>query len=106
MNIDEYNAENVVVIGEVATPGRYPILTAHKLKDILAMSGGLTAIAGNEIVLHRANQPTGVFAAIHDNGGLSDPIAMDVDINFAIEFWSRRLELSTCWELSTGPAVT
>ncbi|MDR3773943.1 MAG: SLBB domain-containing protein [Terracidiphilus sp.] len=81
VNIDEYNAENVVVIGEVATPGRYPILTAHKLKDILAMSGGLTAIAGNEIVLHRANQPTGVTEAIHDNGGLSDPIAMDVDIN-------------------------
>lgn len=81
VNIDEYNADNVVLIGEVVAPGRYPVLTAHKLKDILAMSGGLTALAGNEIVLHRASQPAGVTETIHDRGGLSDPIAMDVDIN-------------------------
>lgn len=81
VNIDEYNAENVVVIGEVATPGRYPILTARKLKDILAMSGGLTPLAGNEIILHRFNQPDEVTETIHDRGGVNDQAAMNVDIN-------------------------
>ncbi len=81
VNIDEYNAENVVVIGEVATPGRYPILTARKLKEILAMSGGLTPLAGSEIILHRFNQPSEATETIHDQGGLNDQTAMNVDIN-------------------------
>jgi polysaccharide export outer membrane protein len=81
VNIDEYNAENVVVLGEVATPGRMPILTTRKLKDIIAMAGGLTPLAGNEIILHRANQPSDVTQTIHDKGGLNDQTAMNVDIN-------------------------
>jgi len=81
VNIDEYNAENVVVLGEVAAPGRYPILTTRKLKDILALSGGMTALAGNEIILHRANQPDGTTETIHARGGMNDQTAMSVDIN-------------------------
>jgi polysaccharide export outer membrane protein len=81
VNIDEYNAQNVVVLGEVATPGRYPILGSRKLKDLIAMSGGLTPLAGNEIVVHRASQPSDVTETIHDHGGLKDERAMDVDIN-------------------------
>jgi len=42
VNIDEYNAENVVVLGEVATPGRMPILATRKLKDVIAMAGEST----------------------------------------------------------------
>jgi len=81
VNIDEYNAENVVVLGEVVSPGRYPILTARKLKDVIAMSGGMTPLAGNEIIVHRADQPAGVTDAIHPRGGVNDQTAMNVDIN-------------------------
>ncbi len=81
VNIDEYNAQNVVVLGEVATPGRYPILTARKLKEVLAMSGGMTALAGNEIILHRFSQPEGVSETIRTRGGLNDQNAMNIDIN-------------------------
>lgn len=81
VNIDEYNAENVVVLGEVVTPGRYPILTSRKLKDVIAMSGGLTAMAGDEIILHRSGPGDGVTETIHDRGGLNDQSAMNVDIN-------------------------
>jgi polysaccharide export outer membrane protein len=81
VNIDEYNAENVVVLGEVSVPGRYPILTRRKLKDILALAGGLSTLAGNEIIVHRANQPEGTTETIHTRGGLSDQSAMNVDID-------------------------
>jgi len=81
VNIDEYNAENVVVLGEVANPGRFPILTTRKLREIIAMAGGLTSLAGNELILHRANQPSDVTETIRVKGGLSDQGAMNVDID-------------------------
>jgi polysaccharide export outer membrane protein len=81
VNIDEYNSGNVIVLGEVATPGRVPILTARTLKEILALAGGLTPIAGNEIVVHRVSQPSEVTETIHDHGGINDQAAMDVNIN-------------------------
>lgn len=81
VNIDEYNAQNVVVLGEVAVPGRFSVLSARKLKEVLAMSGGMTALAGNEIVLHRFNQPDEVSETIRTKGGLNDQNAMNIDIN-------------------------
>ncbi len=81
VNIDEYNARNVVVLGEVAAPGRFPILGSRKLKEIIAMAGGLTQFAGNEIILHRADQPSDATEILHDRGGLNDQTAMTVDIN-------------------------
>ena len=81
VNIDEYNSGNVIVLGEVATPGRVPILTGRTLKEILALAGGLTPIAGNEIVVHRVSQPSEVTETIHDHGGINDQAAMDVNIN-------------------------
>jgi polysaccharide export outer membrane protein len=75
VNIDEYNAQNIVVLGEVNAPGRYPALTQRKLKDVLAMSGGQTALAGNEIVIHRSDQPAEVTETIHfDRGGKNQEI--------------------------------
>jgi polysaccharide export outer membrane protein len=81
VNIAEYNAGNVIVLGEVASPGRVSILTGRTLKEILALAGGLTPLAGNEIVVHRANQPSDVTETIHDHGGINDQAAMDVSIN-------------------------
>jgi polysaccharide biosynthesis/export protein len=49
----EYTAPEVTIIGEVATPGRFPLLVPHKLVDVLALAGGTTVTAGNEIQITR-----------------------------------------------------
>jgi len=51
----EYTAPEVTVIGEVASPGRYPLLVPRKLVDILALAGGTTVTAGNEVLITRGN---------------------------------------------------
>jgi len=49
LSIIEYSAPEVTITGEVASPGRYPLLVARKLVDVLALAGGTTVLAGNEI---------------------------------------------------------
>jgi polysaccharide export outer membrane protein len=45
----EYAAPTVTIIGEVASPGKYPLLAPQKLVDVLALAGGPTIIAGNQV---------------------------------------------------------
>jgi polysaccharide biosynthesis/export protein len=67
----EYTAPEVTIIGEVGSPGRYPLLAPHKLVDVLTFAGGPTTMAGNEIqIMHGSlgSKP----ALIHYSKG-SDP---------------------------------
>jgi len=45
----EYIAPEVTIIGEVASPGKFPVLAPRKLVDVLALAGGITLTAGNEV---------------------------------------------------------
>jgi polysaccharide export outer membrane protein len=54
----EYTAPEVTIIGEVGSPGKYPLLVPHKLVDVLAVAGGPTAMAGNEIQITRGSADT------------------------------------------------
>lgn len=81
VNIDEYSAQNIVVMGEVAAPGRFPVLTPRKLQDVLAMSGGQTSLAGNEIIIHRSNQPPQVTEVIHYGRDVNSQASLNVAIN-------------------------
>lgn len=47
----EYVAPQVTILGEVTAPGRYPLLAPTRLNDVLALAGGPTATAGNQIVI-------------------------------------------------------
>jgi polysaccharide export outer membrane protein len=49
----EYAAPEVTIIGEVANPGKHPLLAPHKLVDVLALAGGTTITAGNEVLITR-----------------------------------------------------
>src|SRR5580698_3263030 len=50
----EYTAPEVTIVGEVATPGKYPLLAPRTLVDVLALAGGTTMAAGNEIQITRS----------------------------------------------------
>ncbi|MGA3127470.1 MAG: polysaccharide biosynthesis/export family protein [Candidatus Korobacteraceae bacterium] len=53
VTIVEYTAPMVTILGEVASPGQYPLLAERKFVDVIALAGGLTPTAGNAIEIHR-----------------------------------------------------
>jgi polysaccharide export outer membrane protein len=55
LSIQEYIAPQVTIIGEVASPGNYPLLVPHSLVDVLALAGGTTITAGNEVLITHGN---------------------------------------------------
>jgi polysaccharide export outer membrane protein len=55
LSILEYSAPEVTITGEVANPGKYPLLVPRKLVDVLALAGGTTLLAGNEVQIARGN---------------------------------------------------
>jgi polysaccharide biosynthesis/export protein len=79
--LDEYTAENIVVTGEVTSPGRFPALAPRKLVDVLAMAGGETALAGNQIVIHRLSQPSETVESVHYGPETNNPDVLSVAIN-------------------------
>jgi polysaccharide biosynthesis/export protein len=52
----EYTETEVTIIGEVASPGKHPLLSPHKLVDVLALAGGTTPAAGNQVLITRGNE--------------------------------------------------
>lgn len=55
LNVVQYAAGTVAVMGEVQSPGRFELLAPESLSDVLALAGGETAIAGSDIeIQHRA----------------------------------------------------
>jgi polysaccharide export outer membrane protein len=53
INVDvaQYAVNDVSVLGEVVSPGRFQLLAPHSLAEVLAMVGGETQIAGDSITL-------------------------------------------------------
>lgn len=49
MNVLQYVNSNVMVLGEVQTPGRFPMLAPHSLVNVMSMAGGETNLAGDTI---------------------------------------------------------
>lgn len=49
LNVLQYPNSDVMVVGEVQTPGRYPMLAPHSLLDVIGMAGGETNLAGDTI---------------------------------------------------------
>lgn len=64
LNVLQYAAQNVSVLGEVHSPGRIPLLAQAPLDDVLALAGGETMAAGKDIEIQRAG-PTGELVVQH-----------------------------------------
>lgn len=57
IRVEEYATQNVSVMGQVLKPGPYEIDTRRKVIDVLALAGGLTAIADRHITIERYGDP-------------------------------------------------
>jgi polysaccharide export outer membrane protein len=58
LTVIQYAALEVTIIGEVAAPGRYPLLAPESLTDVIALAGGLTVASGNEIQITHSGKDT------------------------------------------------
>ena len=52
--IEQYRSQRIYVIGEVRTPGAYPLAGDMTLFEALARAGSMTMAAGDELVIIRA----------------------------------------------------
>jgi polysaccharide biosynthesis/export protein len=55
LTVLEYTVPEVTIMGEVASPGRYPLLVSRSLVDVLALAGGPTLTAGNQVQITRGS---------------------------------------------------
>ena len=55
--IGEFATTGVTLLGEVKSPGNFPLLGSHTLPDVIAAAGGLSAVAGDEITIVHFRDP-------------------------------------------------
>jgi len=65
LNMLEYTVPQVTILGEVVSPGKYPLLTGHSLEDVLALAGGPNSLAGNEVEITRASARNVAPTTVH-----------------------------------------
>jgi polysaccharide export outer membrane protein len=80
LTVLEYTAPEVTIIGEVTSPGKYPLLVPHKLVDVLALAGGPTLLAGNEVQITPGSQG-GKPVLVHYSKGSDPQTVADVLVN-------------------------
>lgn len=69
VDVEQHATQNVSVMGEVQTPGVYPIVTGLPVLKILSMANGLTATADRNIVIERhSNRNERVKYFLSNNG--------------------------------------
>ena len=55
--ISEYASQGVSVLGEVAKPGVYPVMTSRRLLDLISQAGGFTPTAGKAVTITHRGTP-------------------------------------------------
>ena len=83
VNVAQFKSQSVAVLGQVRNPGKYVIVGASNVLDIIAEAGGLTAEAGDKILLVKRSA-----------GEREKSLAIDMR-NFNIGDFSRNHEVST-----------
>jgi polysaccharide biosynthesis/export protein len=53
----EFSTQGVTILGEVKSPGTYPLLGAHGLLDLISAAGGETPSAGKDVAVTHRNDP-------------------------------------------------
>src|SRR5258708_1966472 len=53
VRVQEYSTQDVSVLGQVRTPGAYPLTTPQPVLRVLSLAGGVTEIADREVTVKR-----------------------------------------------------
>lgn len=72
VSIEQYRSQKIHIVGEVRTPGRYPVSGDLRLVEALALAGSTTPMSSGEVViLHESNESVRVDLRELENGDLS-----------------------------------
>lgn len=75
----EYATQGVTVLGEVKSPGVYPLLGSHGLLDLISAAGGVTSAAGKDVtVIHRDDPAHPVVVRLESKAGSSAAFSVDI----------------------------
>jgi polysaccharide biosynthesis/export protein len=76
LTVLEYASPEVTIVGEVNSPGRYPLLIPRALVDVLALAGGATLTASNEVEITRGNAERAPTSIMVHYSRATDPDAV------------------------------
>lgn len=76
--VEAYRSKRVFVVGEVRSPGTYPLTAGMMLIEALATSGSTTAAASNEVLIVRAHDDTADGPTLP--GQREDATVLSVDV--------------------------
>jgi polysaccharide biosynthesis/export protein len=57
VRVQEYSTQDVSVLGQVRTPGAYPLTTPQPVLRVLSLAGGVTDMADREVTVKRHGSP-------------------------------------------------
>lgn len=76
----EYATQGVTVLGEVKSPGVYPLLGSHGVLDLISAAGGVTANAGEFVTIsHRSDMSHPVVVSMNGKPGNSVMPNMEIE---------------------------
>ncbi len=81
INIEQYAGQNISVLGEVHNPGHLELLAPRNLGDVLALVGGETQYAGNEIEIRRQVNGSPTQTHIHYDQSKNDDSVKNFIVN-------------------------
>src|ERR1700744_2816235 len=58
VTVSEYATQNISVLGQVKSPGSYPVTAPRTVIDMIAVAGGVTDSADRRITVEHRNDPT------------------------------------------------
>jgi len=80
INVEDFAAAQVSVLGEVKASGAYPIAAPRPVLDVLALAGGLTPAANRHILIERRGDPDHPLNYYMSNNG-ADAIESQILVN-------------------------
>jgi polysaccharide biosynthesis/export protein len=83
INVKEYKSQKVYLLGEVKNPGTYPVTKKGDLLFTLALAGGFTPSAGNEVMVVRPRDPKGKAMTVEEAKSLQEKI-IKINLNEAL----------------------
>jgi polysaccharide export outer membrane protein len=77
VSVEQYRSQKIHIVGEVRTPGTYPVSGDMHLVEVLALAGSTTPMASGEVVIvHESNQSERVDLRELENGDLSHNVRL------------------------------
>jgi len=71
IEVEQYRSRSIFIVGEVRTPGRYPLSGEMTLIEALAQAGSTTPAAGSELLVLHAVDPRAAQAGGNGEGAAS-----------------------------------